>query len=110
LFFRISGDVFRSPQKGTFLSVLIGNGVQITITLLITLGELVYFIAHYFLCLYLVFAALGFLSPASRGALMTCYCMFIESLIHRLFKGFGGEKWQNIGGMVSLICPGCDWK
>jgi hypothetical protein len=38
------------------------------------------------------------------------YCMFIESLIHRLFKGLGGEKWQNIGGMVSLICPGCDWK
>ncbi len=55
------------------LSVLIGNGVQITIMSLITLGKFRYFISIcFYVYIYLVFACLGFLSPASRGALMTC--------------------------------------
>jgi hypothetical protein len=36
---RVHGDVFRQPQKGMLLSVLIGNGVQITIMSLITLSK-----------------------------------------------------------------------
>lgn len=55
------------------LSVLIGNGVQIGIMSLITLSQSS--IAHppsILSHLSLVFACLGFLSPASRGALMTC--------------------------------------
>ena len=50
------GDVFRAPRKGMLLSVFLGNGTQI------------FFMA----CITLVFACLGFLSPANRGALMTC--------------------------------------
>ena len=52
----VHGDVFRPPKKGMFLSVLVGNGSQIAIMMAVTL----------------VFACLGFLSPANRGSLMTC--------------------------------------
>jgi transmembrane 9 superfamily protein 2/4 len=70
---RVHGDVFRPPQNGMLLSVLIGNGVQIGIMSLITLSKIIYSIIKCFPCFfYLVFACFGFLSPASRGALMTC--------------------------------------
>lgn len=36
---RVHGDVFRPPQKGMLLAVLIGNGVQIGIMSLITLSK-----------------------------------------------------------------------
>ena len=71
---RVHGDVFRPPQKGMLLSVLIGNGAQIGIMSLITLSKIVVFnvLIKKNMFLSLVFACLGFLSPASRGALMTC--------------------------------------
>ena len=34
----VHGDVFRPPRKGMFLSVLIGNGVQLFVMTLVTLG------------------------------------------------------------------------
>ncbi|KAG8144644.1 putative Transmembrane 9 superfamily member protein [Naja naja] len=52
----VHGDVFRPPRKGMLLSVFLGQGTQIFIMTFITL----------------FFACLGFLSPANRGALMTC--------------------------------------
>ena len=51
----VAGDVFRPPSFRLLLSVLVGSGVQIFAMGLITL----------------VFALLGFLSPANRGALIT---------------------------------------
>jgi transmembrane 9 superfamily protein 2/4 len=41
-FSRVHGDVFRAPQGRMLLSVLIGNGVQITIMSLITLGKVLF--------------------------------------------------------------------
>ncbi|CAJ0959824.1 unnamed protein product [Ranitomeya imitator] len=52
----VHGDIFRPPRKGMLLSVFLGSGAQILIMTFITL----------------FFACLGFLSPANRGALMTC--------------------------------------
>jgi len=52
----VHGDVFRPPRKGMLLSVFLGSGTQLLSMAAITL----------------VFACLGFLSPANRGALMTC--------------------------------------
>uniref|UniRef100_A0A8C2G2A7 Transmembrane 9 superfamily member n=1 Tax=Cyprinus carpio TaxID=7962 RepID=A0A8C2G2A7_CYPCA len=52
----VHGDVFRPPRKGMLLSVFLGSGTQIFIMTFVTL----------------FFACLGFLSPANRGALMTC--------------------------------------
>ncbi len=51
----IYGEVFRPPQHGGLFSILVGSGVQIFCMTLLTL----------------IFAALGFLSPANRGSLMT---------------------------------------
>lgn len=93
----VHGDVFRPPQYGMLLSVLIGNGVQIAIMSLVTL----------------LFACLGFLSPASRGALMTCAIVCYVLLgtpagytSARLYKMFGGEKWQKNVLMTAVACPG----
>ncbi|CAF1037014.1 unnamed protein product [Rotaria sordida] len=79
------------------LAVLIGNGVQIAIMSLITL----------------IFACLGFLSPASRGALMTCAIVCYVLLgtpagytSARLYKMFGGERWKKNVLMTAVACPG----
>ncbi|CAF3853291.1 unnamed protein product [Rotaria sp. Silwood1] len=93
---RIDGDVFRPPQKGMLLSILVGNGVQIAMTFLITL----------------VFASLDFLSPAKPGALPTCLILCYVLLgtpagytSARLYKMFGGVNWQKIALTTAVICP-----
>ncbi|KAJ8310871.1 LOW QUALITY PROTEIN: hypothetical protein KUTeg_012736 [Tegillarca granosa] len=60
----VHGDVFRPPRKGMLLAILNGCGVQMFFMTFITL----------------VFACLGFLSPANRGALMTCaLCLEVKN-------------------------------
>ncbi|TNN72759.1 Transmembrane 9 superfamily member 2 [Liparis tanakae] len=82
---QVHGDVFRPPRKGMLLSVFLGQGTQIFIMTFITL----------------FLACLGFLSPANRGALMTCSVVLWVLLgtpagyvSARLYKTFGGEKWK----------------
>uniref|UniRef100_A0A4D5R996 Transmembrane 9 superfamily member n=2 Tax=Scolopendra TaxID=41364 RepID=A0A4D5R996_SCOVI len=93
----VHGDVFRPPRKGMLLAVFLGSGVQVFVMTLITL----------------VFACLGFLSPANRGALMTCAMVLFVCLgtpagyvSSRIYKSFGGEKWKSIVLLTSLLCPG----
>jgi len=93
----VHGDVFRPPRRGMLLSVFLGNGVQIFFMTMITL----------------VFACLGFLSPANRGALMTCVLVLYVCLgtpagyvSARIYKTFGGEKWKSNVLMSALLCPG----
>lgn len=93
----VHGDVFRPPRKGMFLAVLVGNGAQLFCMTLITL----------------VFACLGFLSPANRGALMTCALVLYVCLgtpagyiSARIYKTFGGEKWKSNVIITSFFCPG----
>ncbi|PAA89042.1 hypothetical protein BOX15_Mlig008823g1 [Macrostomum lignano] len=93
----VHGDVFRPPAKGMLLSVFLGNGVQILCMSLITLA----------------FACLGFLSPANRGALMTC-AMVLYVLLGtpagyvsaRIYKMFGGLRWKLHVLLTALLCPG----
>merc|ERR1711936_1413827 len=61
----------------------------------------------------LVFACLGFLSPANRGALMTCAMVLLVCLgtpagyiSARVYKSFGGEKWKSNVLLTSMLCPG----
>ncbi|CAF4946516.1 unnamed protein product, partial [Rotaria sp. Silwood1] len=78
------------------LSILVGSGVQITMTFLITL----------------VFASLGFLSPVKPSAPLT---WLISSYVllgtpagytsARLYKMFGGEHWQKIVLTTAITCP-----
>uniref|UniRef100_A0A914VY30 Transmembrane 9 superfamily member n=2 Tax=Plectus sambesii TaxID=2011161 RepID=A0A914VY30_9BILA len=93
----VHGDVFRPPKNGMFLSVFVGSGSQILLMVLVTL----------------VFACLGFLSPANRGALMTCslvlYVFFgiVAGYVSaRIYKTFGGLSWKTNVLLTSFLCPG----
>lgn len=93
----VHGDVFRPPRKGMLLSVFLGSGVQVT------------FMALIVMC----FACLGFLSPANRGALMTCSMVLFVILgtpagyvSARVYKSFGGTKWKSNVILTSMLCPG----
>lgn len=93
----VHGDVFRPPRKGMVLSIFLGSGVQIFFMTMITL----------------VFACLGFLSPANRGALMTCVLVLYVCLgtpagyiSARIYKMFGGEKWKSNVLLSAFLCPG----
>ncbi|XP_053982077.1 transmembrane 9 superfamily member 2 isoform X2 [Hylaeus anthracinus] len=93
----VHGDVFRPPRKGMLLSVLLGSGVQVFYMTLVTLA----------------FACLGFLSPANRGALMTCAMVLYVCLgtiagyvSARIYKSFGGEKWKSNVLLTSMLSPG----
>ncbi|NXR08304.1 TM9S2 protein, partial [Semnornis frantzii] len=61
----------------------------------------------------LVLACLGFLSPANRGALMTCAVVLWVLLgtpagyvSARMYKTFRGEKWKTNVLLTALLCPG----
>uniref|UniRef100_A0A4W3IGM8 Transmembrane 9 superfamily member n=1 Tax=Callorhinchus milii TaxID=7868 RepID=A0A4W3IGM8_CALMI len=93
----VHGDVFRPPRKGMLLSVFLGQGTQIFIMTFITL----------------FLACLGFLSPANRGALMTCAVVLWVLLgtpagyvSARMYKTFGGEKWKTNVLLTCFLCPG----
>ncbi|XP_069749650.1 transmembrane 9 superfamily member 2-like isoform X1 [Narcine bancroftii] len=93
----VHGDIFRPPRKGMLLSVFLGQGTQIFIMMFITL----------------FLACLGFLSPANRGALMTCAVVLWVLLgtpagyvSARMYKTFGGEKWKTNVLLTSFLCPG----
>ncbi|KAG5843642.1 transmembrane 9 superfamily member 2-like [Anguilla anguilla] len=94
---QVHGDVFRAPRKGMLLSVFLGQGTQIFIMTFMTL----------------FLACLGFLSPANRGALMTCAVVLWVLLgtpagyvSARMYKTFGGEKWKTNVLLTALLCPG----
>merc|ERR1712054_254095 len=66
----VHGGVFRPPEAYSTLSVYVGTGIQLFGMCLITM----------------VFAVLGFLSPANRGGLMTA--MLLLFVLMGLFAGF----------------------
>ncbi|KDQ21805.1 hypothetical protein BOTBODRAFT_99067 [Botryobasidium botryosum FD-172 SS1] len=77
----VHGEVFRPPRFPMVLSVLAGNGAQLTAMVGVTL----------------VFALLGFLSPSNRGSLATVMIIFWT-----LFGGVGGyvssRVYASLGG------------
>eukprot|EP01138_Halocafeteria_seosinensis_P007229 gb/GECG01007392.1/.p1 GENE.gb/GECG01007392.1/~~gb/GECG01007392.1/.p1 ORF type:complete len:638 (+),score=69.90 gb/GECG01007392.1/:1-1914(+) len=96
----VHGDVFR-PPSGTFgpmlLSVFVGSGFQI---LAMTAALM-------------VFAVLGFLSPANRGGLLTAMILlfvFMGSVAgymsSRIFKMFKGKAWKRNTLLTATAFPG----
>ncbi|KAL0337773.1 UNVERIFIED_CONTAM: Transmembrane 9 superfamily member 12 [Sesamum calycinum] len=65
----VVGDVFREPSHSKLLCVMVGDGVQITGMAVVTI----------------VFAALGFMSPASRGS---------------------SEGWRSVSWSIACFFPG----
>ncbi|XAR68229.1 hypothetical protein NMG60_11003292 [Bertholletia excelsa] len=95
----VVGDVFREPNHSKLLCVMIGDGVQITGMAVVTI----------------VFAALGFMSPASRGMLLTG--MIILYLFLGTTAGYAGVRlwttikgtsdgWRSISWSVACFFPG----
>lgn len=93
----VHGDVFRAPPNAMLLSVVLGSGVQVFFMTLITL----------------LFACLGFLSPARRGSLMTCAIFLYVCLSAiagyvsaRFCKYFGDARWMLNIVLTATLCPG----
>ncbi|KAJ8767856.1 hypothetical protein K2173_020796 [Erythroxylum novogranatense] len=94
------GDVFRAPTNASLLCVMIGNGVQILGMAVVTI----------------LFAALGFMSPASRGTLVTGMLLFYMILgiaagyvAVRLWRtiGCGDHKgWVSVSWRTACFFPG----
>lgn len=93
----VHGDVFRPPALRMLLSVLVGSGVQVAAMTIITL----------------VFAVLGLLSPANRGALMTAVVvlfllmgLFAGYFSARTYKMFKGTDWKKNTLFTATALPG----
>ncbi|KAI3446808.1 hypothetical protein Pfo_003473 [Paulownia fortunei] len=96
----VVGDVFRAPTNPSLLCVMVGDGVQILGMAVVTI----------------LFAALGFMSPASRGTLITGMLFFYMILgiaagyaAVRLWRTIfcGDHKgWVAVSWKVSCFFPG----
>ncbi|VFQ84790.1 unnamed protein product [Cuscuta campestris] len=96
----VVGDVFRAPGNPRLLCIVVGDGCQI-------LGMAVATI---------FFAALGFMSPASRGSLITgmlsffmflgIVAGFVSSWLLKTVNGGDPTGWFSISWRVSCFFPG----
>ncbi|KAK3003040.1 hypothetical protein RJ639_018796 [Escallonia herrerae] len=92
----VHGDVFRPPSNTTLLCIYAGTGVQVFGMTLVTM----------------IFALLGFLSPSSRGSLMTAMVFLYMSMglfagysSARLYKMFKGTDFKIIAFRTALMFP-----
>lgn len=93
----VHGDVFRPPKYPRLFVATIGSGVQIFLMSLVTI----------------LFAMLGMLSPASRGALMTCAIFFYAVMgsvagfvSARIYKTIRGRRWKKAAFLTAVLYPG----
>ncbi|KAH7284311.1 hypothetical protein KP509_34G048200 [Ceratopteris richardii] len=93
----VHADVFRPPPNAGLLCVYAGSGVQLLGMTVVTM----------------IFAALGFLSPANRGGLMTAM-LFVWVMMgilagyssSRLFKMFKCTEWKQNTIRTAFMFPG----
>ncbi len=93
----VHGDVFRPPAAPMLLAVLVGTGVQALSMCIITM----------------VFACLGFLSPANRGGLGTAMLLlfvfmgvpagYSSAFLHKMLKG---TDWKLNIILTATFLPG----
>lgn len=94
----VHADVFRAPARHPqAFAVVIGVATQVLLMAIITI----------------VFASIGFLSPANRGALMIALVMLFLTLgcvagytAARTYKSFKGKKWQRTTIYTAVGFPG----
>merc|ERR1740130_256827 len=93
----VHGDVFRKPFCAQLLAVSVGAGMQLFGMSVVTL----------------IFALLGFLSPAHRGGLLqsmmllfTFMGIFGGYMASRLYKVMGGEDWKMCTLLTAFLYPG----
>ena len=90
--------MFRAPAAASLLSVYAGTGAQLLACAGVTM----------------VFAVLGFLSPANRGGLMTA--MLLLFVFMGLFAGYASARLYKTfkarartGGWAQVSCPVSMW-
>lgn len=89
----VVGDVFRAPTNPALLCIMVGDGVQILGMAVVTI----------------LFAALGFMSPASRGTLITGMLFFY--MILGIAAGYVAIRlWRTIGGGDSTGWVSVSWR
>ena len=94
----VHADVFRPPSfSPMLLAVCCGTGAQLLCMAVFTI----------------LFAAMGFLSPANRGSLLMAQLLLYVLLgsvagynTARLYKTFKGKSWQKATTLTSLGFPG----
>ncbi|CAM9887135.1 unnamed protein product [Phaeothamnion confervicola] len=94
----VHADVFRPPARQPMLfCVMVGTGVQLVLMALVTI----------------VFAAIGFLSPANRGSLMIAVLLLYVLMgvaagfcSATLYKTFKGRQWQQCTLWTAFMFPG----
>ena len=93
----VHADVFRPPFSPLLLSVMCGTGAQLLAMSFLTI----------------IFAALGFMSPARRGHLLmaqlfiyVCLGGLAGYVTARLYKTFKGKSWQKATTITALGFPG----
>eukprot|EP00249_Psilotum_nudum_P016136 c25673_g1_i1 orf=228-2261(+) len=95
----VVGDVFRAPPYTGLLCIMVGDGVQLTGMAVVTI----------------LFAAFGFMSPASRGMLLTGMILLYLFLgiaagyaAVRLWRTLKGDatRWRSIAWHVACFFPG----
>lgn len=93
----VHGDVFRAPTRGTWLAVCVGTGTQLFGMAVVTI----------------LFALLGFLSPANRGGLMTAVLLLFALMgglggysSARLYASFKGSQRRATTLRTALAFPG----
>ncbi|OON15166.1 endomembrane protein 70 [Opisthorchis viverrini] len=134
----VHGDVFRPPRHIRLLTALFGSGVQVFCMVFVTICEFLssrtptsnrlyttidgsshvrnFVIFLLLLFVYfrspLVFAMLGMLSPASRGAVMTAAIftyvfmgVFAGYYAGRLYKTMRGMLWKSTAVMTGMFFP-----
>eukprot|EP00164_Ancoracysta_twista_P000688 GFYU01000911.1.p1 GENE.GFYU01000911.1~~GFYU01000911.1.p1 ORF type:complete len:654 (+),score=184.51 GFYU01000911.1:132-2093(+) len=92
----VHGDVFRPPANPGLFASCVGTGVQVS-------GMT---------CVLMVFAVLGFLSPAHRGGLMTAMLLlfvfmgiFAGYISSRIYKMFRGAEWKRNTMLTAFMFP-----
>jgi len=93
----VHGDVFRKPNFSRLLASSVGCGIQVLGMSIVTM----------------VFACLGFLSPAHRGGLLqsmmilfTFMGIFAGYSSTRLYKVMGGDDWKMATLLTAFLFPG----
>eukprot|EP00162_Nutomonas_longa_P011881 comp20796_c0_seq1/m.42942 comp20796_c0_seq1/g.42942 ORF comp20796_c0_seq1/g.42942 comp20796_c0_seq1/m.42942 type:complete len:485 (+) comp20796_c0_seq1:127-1581(+) len=92
----VHGDVFRTPKHYGMLGVAVGVSTQLNAMCIVTI----------------IFAALGVLSPANRGSLMTAMLysfdfmsIFAGYYSAKLYKLFKGQSWRTNTVRTAVIFP-----
>ncbi|KAL3753143.1 hypothetical protein ACJRO7_000529 [Eucalyptus globulus] len=95
----LAGDAFREPNHSKLLSVMVGTGVQITLTIFVTA----------------TIAAFGLVPPSARGMILTLIIRvytfsgtvggYVGTRVWRTLKG-SAYGWKSVSWLIALLFPG----